>query len=163
MQSVLSPGIRLLSRYGFARKFQLLFLLFALPLGGSLWLVGQTFQAKMAVMAKEHSGVRQLLALDGIDAQLSARRNLAARWKAVDTVKVPGPEAQQAMAELDASMPKLVEALDQFAAILREENASADVQQRLQTLQAQVLEAAEDASDLNLLGRLVGRLSKVTN
>ena len=138
MQSVLSPGIRLLSRYGFARKFQLLFLLFALPLGGSLWLVGQTFQAKMAVMAKEHSGVRQLLALDGIDAQLSARRNLAARWKAVDTAKVPGPEAQQAMAELDASMPKLVEALDNLAVILKEENASSEVQQRLQSLQAAV-------------------------
>ncbi len=136
MQSVLSPGIRLLSRFGFARKFQLLFLLFALPLAGSLWMVSQTFQAKMAVIAKEHSGVRQLQALDAVDEQLSARRNLAARWKAVDTARVPGPEAQQAIAQLDNSMPALRSAMDAFAETLRTEGASDDVQKRLQALQA---------------------------
>ena len=36
MQAFLSPGIKLLGRFGFARKFQLLFLLFILPLAGSL-------------------------------------------------------------------------------------------------------------------------------
>ena len=136
MQSVLSPGIRLLSRFGFARKFQLLFLLFALPLTGSLWMVGQAYQAKMAVIAKEETGVRQLLALDKVDSLLSARRNLAARWKAVDTARTPGPEAQKAIAELDASMPALVKALDEFATVLAEEGASSELQQRLQTLQA---------------------------
>ncbi|MGY4533941.1 methyl-accepting chemotaxis protein [Pseudomonas sp. TE3786] len=138
MQSVLSPGIRLLSRFGFARKFQLLFLLFALPLAGSLWMVGQTFQAKIAVIAKEHSGVRQLLALDRVDAQLSSRRNLAARWKAVDTARVPGPEAQQAITQLDNSIPALRQTIDEFAAVLSSEGASEDVQKRLQDLQAAV-------------------------
>jgi methyl-accepting chemotaxis protein len=138
MQSVLSPGIRLLSRFGFARKFQLLFLLFALPLAGSLWMVGQTYQAKMAVIAKEHSGVRQLLALDAVDVQLSSRRNLAARWKAVDTARVPGPEAQQAISQLDNSMPALRQSIDEFAAALSSEGASDEVQKRLQELQAAV-------------------------
>lgn len=138
MQSLLSPGIHLLSRFGFARKFQLLFLLFALPLAGSLWMVGQTFQAKMAVIAKEHSGVRQLLALDAVDAQLSSQRNLAARWKALDTARVPGPEAQQAMAQLDSAMPILRKNFDDLAAVLTAEGASAEVQKRLQDLQAAV-------------------------
>ena len=135
MQSVLSPGIHLLSRFGFARKFQLLFLLFALPLAGSLWMVSQTFQAKLAVITKEHSGVRQLLALDAVDQQLSARRNLAARWKAVDTARVPGADAQQAITQLDNSMPALRSAMDTFAETLRAEGASDDVQKRLQDLQ----------------------------
>ncbi|PTQ70497.1 methyl-accepting chemotaxis protein [Pseudomonas sp. GV071] len=138
MQSVLSPGIRLLSRFGFARKFQLLFLLFALPLAGSLWMIGQTYQAKMAVIAKEHSGVRQLLALDAVDVQLSSRRNLAARWKAVDTARVPGPEAQQAISQLDNSMPALRQSIEEFAAALSSEGASDEVQKRLQELQAAV-------------------------
>ena len=41
MHSLLSPGIRVLGRFGFARKFQILFLLFILPLAGSLWMIGQ--------------------------------------------------------------------------------------------------------------------------
>jgi methyl-accepting chemotaxis protein len=138
MQSVLSPGIRLLSRFGFARKFQLLFLLFALPLAGSLWMVGQTYLAKMAVIAKEHSGVRQLLALDAVDSQLASQRNLAARWKAVDTARTPGPEAQQAIAKLDAAMPVLRTAFDNLASVLTAEGASDEVQKTLQDLQAGV-------------------------
>ncbi|MEN0105882.1 MAG: methyl-accepting chemotaxis protein [Pseudomonas sp.] len=138
MQSVLSPGIRLLSRFGFARKFQLLFLLFALPLAGSLWMVGQTFQTKMAVIATEHSGVRQLHALDAVDSQVATQRNLAARWKAVDTARTPGAEAQQALAQLDAAMPVLRSTLDNLASVLVSENASDDLQQRVQALQAGV-------------------------
>ena len=41
MQAFLAPGIGLLGRFGFARKFQLLFLLFILPLAGSLWMIGR--------------------------------------------------------------------------------------------------------------------------
>lgn len=40
MQAFLSPGIKLLGRFGFAGKFQLLFLLFILPLAGSLLMIG---------------------------------------------------------------------------------------------------------------------------
>jgi hypothetical protein len=47
MQSLLSPGIRLLGRLGFARKFQVLFFLFILPLAGSLWMIGQDYRSKL--------------------------------------------------------------------------------------------------------------------
>jgi hypothetical protein len=39
MIGVLKPGVRLLERFSFARKFQLVFVLFALPLGFSLWVI----------------------------------------------------------------------------------------------------------------------------
>jgi hypothetical protein len=84
MHSLLSPGIRLLGRFGFARKFQILFFLFMLPLAGSLWMIGSDYRDKLTVISSEQSGVRQLLALDALDGQLTAQRNLAARWKAAD-------------------------------------------------------------------------------
>lgn len=40
MGVLLSPGIRVLSQFGFARKFALLLVLFILPLAVSLWLLG---------------------------------------------------------------------------------------------------------------------------
>ena len=61
MIGLLSPGMRLLGRFGFARKFQVLFLLFMLPLMFSLWLIGADYRARLAVIAGEQSGVRQLL------------------------------------------------------------------------------------------------------
>ena len=39
MTGVLKPGVRLLQRFSFAHKFQLVFLLFALPLGYALWVI----------------------------------------------------------------------------------------------------------------------------
>ena len=79
MQAFLSPGISLLGRFGFARKFQLLFLLFILPLAGSLLMIGQDYRAKLSLISGERAGVRQLLALDALDNLLSAQRDRAAR------------------------------------------------------------------------------------
>ena len=87
MHSLLSPGMRLLGRFGFARKFQILFLLFMLPLVGSLWMIAADYREKSAVISSEKSGVQQLLAMDSLDSQLTAQRNLAARWNAVDLLR----------------------------------------------------------------------------
>lgn len=95
MHSLLSPGIRLLGRFGFARKFQILFFLFMLPLAGSLWMIGADYRDKLTVISSEQSGVRQLLALDALDAQLTAQRNLAARWKAADILHAPTPRRRR--------------------------------------------------------------------
>jgi len=73
MHSLLSPGIRLLGRFGFARKFQILFILFILPLAGSLWMIGLDYRDKLAVISSEKSGVSQLLTLDALDGQLTAQ------------------------------------------------------------------------------------------
>lgn len=138
MQSLLSPGIRLLGRFGFARKFQVLFFLFILPLAGSLWMIGQDYRSKLAVISGEQSGVRQLLALDALDAQLTAQRNRAARWKAADILHDPTPAAKAAMSALDAANPTLVQTLATLGEELKAHNVSTDTLTRYQALQAAV-------------------------
>jgi methyl-accepting chemotaxis protein len=136
MQAFLSPGIRLLGHFGFARKFQLLFLLFILPLMGSLWLIGQDYRDKLNLISVERAGVRQLLALDNLDNLLAAQRNRAARWRATETNRQPTPATLAAMAAFDAVQPALNQAANDLGATLQAEGAEADTLARYQTLQA---------------------------
>ncbi|NVZ71729.1 methyl-accepting chemotaxis protein [Pseudomonas costantinii] len=138
MHSLLSPGIRLLGRFGFARKFQILFFLFMLPLVGSLWMIGQDYRDKLAVISSEQSGVHQLLALDTLDGQLTAQRNQAARWKALDILHTPTAAAQSAMDKVDAGSPAILQSLQTLGDALKTQNASADVMARFEALQATV-------------------------
>ncbi|MBD1589086.1 methyl-accepting chemotaxis protein [Pseudomonas typographi] len=135
MQSLLSPGIRLLSRFSFARKFQLLFLLFMLPLAASLLLLGRDYQQRLQVISGERTGVRQLLALEQVDNLLVAQRNRAARWKAVDILREPTPAARQAIAALQAGAPLLARAVEQLGAELKASHASEDATKRYQAFQ----------------------------
>jgi len=150
MQSLLSPGIRLLGRFGFARKFQVLFFLFILPLAGSLWMIGQDYRARLAVISDEQSGVRQLLALDTLDAQLTSQRNLAARWKAADILHDPTPAAKAAMAALDAANPLLNQTLTKLGDELKARSATPDTLARFQALQATV--KGMDSESLRTVG-----------
>jgi methyl-accepting chemotaxis protein len=150
MQSLLSPGIRLLGRFGFARKFQVLFFLFMLPLAGSLWMIGQDYRGKLSVISGEQSGARQLLALDALDAQLTSQRNLAARWKAADILHDPTPAAKAAMAALDAGNPVLMQTLAKVGEELNAHKASPDTLARFQSLQALV--KGMDSESLRTVG-----------
>ncbi|GAB5336125.1 methyl-accepting chemotaxis protein [Pseudomonas fluorescens] len=138
MHTLLSPGIRLLGRFGFARKFQVLFFLFMLPLAGSLWMIGHDYRDKLAVISSEQSGVRQLLALDALDSQLTAQRNQAARWKALDIQHTPTPAAQAAMDKVDAGNPVIMQSLQTLGDTLKAQNASVDTLARFAALQATV-------------------------
>ncbi|NWA84274.1 methyl-accepting chemotaxis protein [Pseudomonas sp. D2002] len=138
MHSLLSPGIRLLGRFGFARKFQILFFLFMLPLAGSLWMIGQDYRDKLAVISSEQSGVHQLLALDTLDGQLTAQRNQAARWKALDILHTPTAAAKAAMDKVDAGSPIILQSLQALGESLKAQNASADTLARFEALQATV-------------------------
>ncbi|CAI8993809.1 MULTISPECIES: methyl-accepting chemotaxis protein [Pseudomonas] len=135
MQAFLSPGIRLLGHFGFARKFQLLFLLFILPLMGSLWLIGQDYRDKLSLISGERAGVRQLLALDNLDNLLTAQRNRAARWRATETNRQPTPATLAAMAAYDAVQPALTQAASDLGNALQTEGAEADTLARYQALQ----------------------------
>ncbi|WP_454252072.1 methyl-accepting chemotaxis protein [Pseudomonas sp. R151218B TE3479] len=135
MQAFLSPGIRLLGHFGFARKFQLLFLLFILPLMGSLWLIGQDYRDKLSLISGERAGVRQLLALDNLDNLLTAQRNRAARWRATETNRQPTPATLAAMAAYEAVQPTLNQAANDLANTLQTEGAEPDTLTRYQTLQ----------------------------
>ncbi|WP_426102675.1 methyl-accepting chemotaxis protein [Pseudomonas sp. PSPC3-3] len=138
MHSLLSPGIRLLGRFGFARKFQILFILFMLPLVGSLWMIGLDYRDKLAVISSEKSGVSQLLALDALDGQLIAQRNLASRWKALDLLREPTPAAKAAMDKLDANNPLILQSLQALGDALKQQGASVDTLARFDALQAMV-------------------------
>ncbi|WP_321848313.1 methyl-accepting chemotaxis protein [Pseudomonas paraveronii] len=138
MHSLLSPGIRLLGRFGFARKFQILFILFMLPLVGSLWMIGLDYRDKLAVISSEKSGVSQLLALDALDGQLIAQRNLASRWKALDLLREPTPAAKAAMDKLDANNPLILQSLQALGDALRQQGASVETLARFDALQATV-------------------------
>src|SRR5450830_396682 len=108
MHAFLSPGIRLLGHFGFARKFQVLFLLFIVPLMGSLYLIGQDYRSKLALITEERAGVHQLLSIGSLDNLLEAQRDRAARWRATETNRQPTPATQAALAGLDsASMSKV--------------------------------------------------------
>lgn len=150
MHSLLSPGIRLLGRFGFARKFQILFLLFMLPLAGSLWIIAQDYRAKLTVISNEQSGVRQLLAMDALDGQLTAQRNLAARWKAADILHAPTPAAKAAMDKVDANFPLMLQSLQALGESLNTLNASADTLARFEALQATV--KGMDSASLRTVG-----------
>ncbi|HEX8596658.1 MAG TPA: methyl-accepting chemotaxis protein [Pseudomonas sp.] len=150
MYSVLSPGMRLLGRFRFARKFQVLFLLFMLPLVGSLWMIGQDYRSKLALISGERSGVRQLLALDVLDRELSSQRDNAARWKAADILREPTPAAKAAMSAMDAANPRIGQALESLGATLKTEGAEADALKRYETLQASV--TGMDIASLRTVG-----------
>jgi methyl-accepting chemotaxis protein len=135
MQAFLSPGIGLLGRFGFARKFQLLFLLFILPLAGSLLMIGQDYRAKLSLIAGERAGVRQLLALDTLDNLLSAQRDRAARWRATETNRQPTPATLAAMSAFDAVQPAVAQATTDLGNTLQTEGAEGETLARYQALQ----------------------------
>ncbi|WP_201006482.1 methyl-accepting chemotaxis protein [Pseudomonas cichorii] len=150
MSGLLSPGMRLMGHFGFARKFQVLFLLFMLPLVGSVWMIAQDYRNKLAVITGEQSGVRQLLVLDDLDFELSAQRDNAARWKAADILREPTPAAKAAIAKLDANVQKISQALDAVGAKLAQEGATSDAMERYKALQASV--KGLDSASLRTVG-----------
>jgi hypothetical protein len=135
MQAFLSPGIGLLGRFGFARKFQLLFLLFILPLTGSLWMIGQDYRDKLNLISGERAGVRQLLALDALDNLLAAQRDRAARWRATETNRQPTPATITAMAAFDTVQPAVAQATSDLGNALQTEGAEGETLTRYQALQ----------------------------
>ncbi|SDS67282.1 Methyl-accepting chemotaxis protein [Pseudomonas asplenii] len=150
MHAFLSPGMRLLGRFGFARKFQVLFLLFIVPLMASLYMIGQDYRGKLALIGEERAGVRQLLALDTLDNLLSAQRDRAARWKATETNRQPTPATIAAMALLDKAQPDINQALEQLGQTLQHEGADAETLKRYQALQATL--SGLDSASLSKVG-----------
>ncbi|MBD9483664.1 methyl-accepting chemotaxis protein [Pseudomonas sp. PDM14] len=137
MNALLMPGVRALERFRFAQKFQLLALMFVLPLGYGAWSIGTTYMQRLAIVDSERSGVRQLQALDQVEQVLVSQRNLTARWKSTERNREASAETQAAVARLQQSEASLDEALAQLQQVLSEEGASAGAQDALQALSAQ--------------------------
>ncbi len=137
MNALLLPGVRTLERFSFARKFQLLALMFILPLGYAIWTIGQGYTDKLQLVASERSGVRQLAALDQVEALLVAQRNLTARWKASETNREISNATRALMEAMRRSETELDERMAALQARLNEESASAEVLAAIDRLQAQ--------------------------
>ena len=137
MNALLLPGVNALEKFSFARKFQLLALLFILPLAYAAWSIGENYLGKLEVVDDEHSGVLQLQALDKVEQMLVRQRNLTARWKSTERNREASAETQAAITRLQQSETELDQALDDLQQMLVTEGASEQVQASLRTLQGQ--------------------------
>ncbi len=109
MTGVLKPGVRLLQRFSFAHKFQLVFLLFALPLGYALWVISNDYLARLQSVDQEVEGAQALERMAQVQQELIAQRTLLARWKG--TEKAAEGLLQQREAQLDEALQKAAEPL----------------------------------------------------
>nr|WP_313516697.1 methyl-accepting chemotaxis protein [Pseudomonas sp.] len=135
MAALLVPGMRVLERFSFARKFQLLFLLFVLPLCFAAWVIVSGFSAKLAMVEKERGGMRAVQALGAVQQAMVEQRNLFARWKGTEN---------QAQALFEQQAGELDKALQEAATRIAAEDFSAQTDQQLQALQALRSELAVD-------------------
>ena len=125
MTGVLKPGVRLLQRFSFAHKFQLVFLLFALPLGYALWIIGSDYLSRLQSIDYEVEGAQALERMARVQQELIAQRTLLARWKG--TENAAQGQLQQREAQLD-------EALQQAAEPLQSSLVSDQARQHFQAL-----------------------------
>ncbi len=128
MTGVLKPGVRLLQRFSFAHKFQLVFLLFALPLGYALWVISSDYLSRLQSVDYEVEGAQALERMAQVQHELIAQRTLLARWKGTD--KSAEGLLQQREAQLD-------EALQQAAEPLQSSLISDQARQHFQALQGE--------------------------
>ena len=133
MTGVLKPGVRVLERFSFARKFQLLFVLFVLPLGYALWVISSDHLARLSLIDRELEGMHGVQALGAVQQAVLEQRTLLARWKGTD---------QPAEAFLRQRESALDDALQQAATQLQGAASSAQAGERLAALQSQRAELA---------------------
>jgi methyl-accepting chemotaxis protein len=110
MTGVLKPGVRLLERFSFARKFQLLFVLFVLPLGYALWVISSDHLARLSLLDRELEGMHGVQALADVQQALLEQRTLLARWKGTD--KPAEALLQQRAGALDEALQVAVRQLE---------------------------------------------------
>src|SRR3990167_5536808 len=127
MTGVLKPGVRVLERFSFARKFQLLFVLFALPLGYALWVISSDHLARLTLIDHELQGMHGVQALGAVQREVIAQRTLLARWKGTD---------KPAKALLEQRAGGLDQAVEQAATQLGSVPSSAQAREQLAALQA---------------------------
>jgi methyl-accepting chemotaxis protein len=138
MNAVLKPGARVLEKFRFAHKFQLIAIVFILPLAYAIWSIGSEYAQELDSLSQKQSGVRQLRALDEADAAIMSSRNLAARWKASDTTTQISEASKAALARLVAQERALEAALANVQSTILAEGAGAAVASELEALTSAV-------------------------
>ncbi|TBU92879.1 methyl-accepting chemotaxis protein [Phytopseudomonas dryadis] len=140
MSGLLKPGIRLLERVSFTRKFQLLFVLFIAPLGYALWVIASSNLARIELLDRELDGMQGIHALAQVEQELLEQRLLLARWKGND------PAAEALLRE---RAPRLDQALEAATERLQQPSLGTQARQQLEALQA-----SRGELDLAILGKM---------
>ncbi|MBU0901932.1 MAG: methyl-accepting chemotaxis protein [Gammaproteobacteria bacterium] len=140
MTGVLKPGVRLLERFSFARKFQLVFVLFALPLGFSLWVIISNNLDRLNAIDHELEGSSALQVMAGVQHALIQQRTLLSRWKGTEKA------AEALLREREADLGTALQALEQP---LQSALLSDQARQHVQTLNAGTADLSVD-----VLGKL---------
>lgn len=140
MTGVLKPGVRLLERFSFARKFQLVFVLFALPLGFSLWVIGSNYLERLNAIDHELEGISALQGMAGVQQELIEQRTLLSRWKGTEKA------AEALLRERASGLEPALQALEQP---LKSKLLSNQARQHLQGLSA-----AQAELSIDVLGKL---------
>ena len=97
----------LLERFSFARKFQLVFVLFALPLGFSLWVIISNNLDRLNAIDHELEGSSALQVMAGVQHALIQQRTLLSRWKGTEKA------AEALLREREADLGSALQALEQ--------------------------------------------------
>ena len=113
MTAVLKPGVNLLERFSFARKFQLLAVLFILPLAYASWTLWDEYRAGQQLMDRQINGLHDINALANVQREVLAQRTLLARWKGTDTPAQALLSSREA--QLDESLKNASEQLNNAA------------------------------------------------
>ncbi len=110
MTALLTPGVRVLERFSFARKFQLLFVLFILPLGYALWAISSDRMERLRMIDHELEGMYAIEALGEVQDALLEQRTLYSRWKGTD--KAAEALLQQRAGALDETLAEAAKRLE---------------------------------------------------
>ncbi|MDT4822681.1 Methyl-accepting chemotaxis protein (MCP) signaling domain protein [compost metagenome] len=94
----LGPGARAMELMPFSRKFQLLMLIFLVPLAYGFWLICVGYYEKLEAISLERHGVSVLVALSDSQQARAYQKNLAAKWRAVDAGLIGEGQMQREMA-----------------------------------------------------------------
>lgn len=127
MTVVLKPGVSLLERFSFARKFLILAILFILPLAYALWAIWSEHVAGQRLIDQQIKGLHDIQALAQVQREVLEQRTLLARWKGTDAA---------AQGLLTSRESKLDEALKEAAEQLSGSKMSSQTTELLQALQA---------------------------
>jgi len=152
MTGVLTPGVRLLERFSFARKFLLLFMLFVLPLGYALWIISSDYLDRLHTVDRELGGMRVVQALSGVQQAIVEQRTLFARWKGTE---------KEAQAQLQQRAGALDEALEAAANQIEAEQLGSQTREHFETLQKLRSELSVDALGALALPDALARYQKV--
>lgn len=95
MNFVLKPGVNLIGKMAFARKFQILSVVFLIPVAYGAYALCSSYLDRLDAVGMERNGVAMLMALNDSRRAAILVRNQASHWKSVDISSL-APEVRRA-------------------------------------------------------------------